>query len=168
MNKEFIIFSKNETDIINIVIKSIHNNNTIYLSETFYSGFTVVLVSMRNYYINYLKNVHGVNNDIIQSFYKNNSLENIKKGAKIDKNNIFNFDFTWYNWIEDKIDLLNNYEKISVSRFGFNEKETKALIFLEMYRDKIKGFGSFYLLEKKTEKWIISKTIKVHSIIRYK
>ena len=81
---EYIIFSKNEIDIINTVVNTIHNdNNIIYLSETFYSGFTVVLESMRNYYIKYLKNVHGVDNDIIQSFYKNNSLENIKKGAKM-------------------------------------------------------------------------------------
>jgi hypothetical protein len=167
MNKEYIIFSKNEIDIINTVVNTIHNdNNTIYLSETFYTGFIFVLESHRNYYIKNLKNEHGVDNDIIQTLYKNNSLKNIKKGTKIDKNNIFNFDFTWYNWNEDKMDLLNNYENIRVSRIGFNEKQTKALIFLEMYRGEIEGFGSFYLLEKETEKWIISKTIKAYSLIR--
>jgi len=118
-----------------------------------------------------LKDKDGVDNEIIQSFFKNNSIENFIKKTIIDENNIFNFDFKWYKWkdyFEDEEDLLNNYERISVSRIGFNEKQTKALIFLEMYMGKIEGFGSFYLLKKETEKWIISKTIKAYSLIRYK
>jgi hypothetical protein len=158
-----IIFSKNETDIINAVVNRVHNdNNTIYLSGTFCISFIFVIESFRNYYIKNLKDKYGVDNDIIQSFYKNNSIENLMKNPIIDKNNIFNFDFMWDKYFfEDKNDLLTNYEKIDISKIGFNEKQTKALIFLDMYRE-IKGFGNFYLLEKEAEKWVIYKTIEIH------
>ena len=166
---EYIIFSKNEIDIINTVVNTIHNdNNAIYLSKTFYIGDILVRESIRNYYIMSLKDEHGVDNEIIQSFYKNNNMENFMKKTKIDNNNIFNFDFKWdncINYFEGKNDLLNNYEKISVSRIGFNEKQTKALIFLEMDRE-IKSFGSFYLLEKEKDKWIICKIIEMYDRIR--
>jgi hypothetical protein len=62
--------------------------------------------------------------------------------------------------------LINNYEKISVSRIGFNENQTKSLIFLEMDRGGIDGFGNFYLLGKEAEKWILSKTIEIYDRIR--
>jgi hypothetical protein len=166
---EYIIFSKNEIDIINTVVNAIHNENkTIYLSDNFTISHIFVRESMINYYIKSLKDEHGVDNEIIQSFYKNNNMENFMKKTKIDNNNIFNFNFKWDKWdyFKGKDDLLNNYEKISVSRFGFNEKQTKALIFLDMDMGEINGFGNFYLLEKETEKWIISKTIEMYDRIR--
>jgi len=166
---EYIVFSKNEIDIINTVVNTIHNdNNTIYLSKTFYIGDILVRESMRNYYIKSLKDKHGVDNEIIQSFYKNNSMENFMKKTNIDNNNIFNFKWdNCINYFEGKNDLLNNYEEISVSRIGFNEKQTKALIFLDVYMDmEIAGYGNFYLLEKETDKWIICKIIEIYGRIR--
>jgi hypothetical protein len=170
LGTKYVIFSKNETDIINAVVNEVHNdNNTIYLSETFCTSGILVRESFRNHYIKGLKDEHGVDNEIIQSFYKNNNLENIIRETKIDNNNIFNFDFKWYNWknyFGEKDVLINNYENIFVSRIGFNKKQTKALIFLEMDRRGIDGFGNFYLLEKETEKWVICKTIKIYDRIR--
>jgi hypothetical protein len=167
LRTEYVIFSKNEIEIINTVVNTVHNDkNTIYLSGTFYISALLVRESMINSIIKSLKDKHGVDNDIIQSFYKNNSIENLMKNNKIDKNNIFNFYFNWYKYsFEDKNDLLNKYEKISVSKIGFNENQTKALIFLEMDRE-IKGFGNFYLLDKETEKWVICKTIEIYDRIR--
>jgi len=83
----------------------------------------------------------------------------------IDKNNIFEFNFIWSKEIEKSIDLLEDYEKVSFSRIGFNEEITKAIIFLEI-RLKNGGNGKFYLFEKENKEWKITDIIDIYGIER--
>jgi len=166
---DHILLSEHEIDIINTVINSIHNDkNTIYLRETFYAGGFLFIESLRSGMLKELKSKDNIDNIIIQSFEKNNSIENLKKENTIDKNNQFNFDFIWYDWREyigkNKI-LINNYEEISFSRIGFNKNQTEAIIFLEVEFEKT-GYGKIYLLERKFEKWDIKKIIDIHGLIK--
>ena len=169
---EGILFSKYEINIINTVINSIHNDkNTMFLSETFYVGGILVRESIKNGILKELKERDGIDNNIIQSFKINNSIDNITKGNAINKNNDFNFNFKWYNWYNWKEEhygkkvLINNYEKISFSRIGFDENQLEAIIFFQVEFEKT-GYGKMYLLKREIEKWNIIKTIDIHGIIK--
>jgi hypothetical protein len=158
---EFILFSEDEIKIINKLIKLIHNDtNTIILNESFYIGGIFLRESLKNGIIKELREKQNIDNSILKSFE-----EKILEIKNIDKNNIFEFNFIWNATIEKNIDLLENYEKITLSRIGFNEGKTKAIIFLELILKK-EGNGKIYLFEKENEEWIITEIIHIIDIIR--
>jgi len=165
-----VVFSKDEIDIINKVINTIHNDkNSIYMDKEFYHGAFILVDSLKNGMLKELKHNHNIDSIIIKSFEENNSKENFMKGMKIDNVNIFNFPFKWYDWYEDfkkkeKI-LTKDYERIIISRIGFNDEKTKAIIFLQIEYEN-DGKGKVYVLEKIMKKWEIVKIIDFFGIIK--
>ena len=161
--EEFIIFSEDEINIINKLINAVHNNeNTIILNKSFYIGSILLRESIKNWIIKKLRDEHSIDNYILKSFENKNI-----KMYKIDKNNIFKFNFIWNENLEKYIDLSGNYEKVTFTRIGFNKRKTKAIIFLELIiRDE--GNGKFYLLEKKNEEWEIIDIIHIFDLYKMK
>jgi len=166
----FVIFSKDEIDIINKVINTIHNDKySIYLDKEFYHGAFILIDSLKNGMLKELKHNHNIDSIIIKSFEEKKSKKNFIKGMKIDDENIFNFHFEWYDWYEaflkDEKKLTKDYERIIISRIGFNDEKTKAIIFLQIEFEK-DGNGKVYVLEKIMEKWEIVKIVEIFGIIK--
>ena len=158
-----ILLSKIELDIINTLIKIINEDKNIILYENFYCGPILYREGLWNDFCKSLKK-ENVDDILIYSLKENN-----KKVMYIDKNNVFDFKYSWYrfNYNETDIEIINNSKKVQFSRIGFNEEKTKAIIFIDIKtKDEGNGKagnGEIYLLENKDEQWKIINIICVYN-----
>jgi hypothetical protein len=164
-----LVFSDDEINIINKVINTIHNEkNKIFFNKTVYHGPFFLIDSLRNGMLKGLKNNDNIDSIIIKSFDKRNAKREDFIEMKIDNVNIFNFLFEWYDWRDfskDKNTLPEDYEIIYISRIGFNEEQTKAIIFLQIEFEN-EGNGKIYVLEKAAGKWDIVEIIDLFGIVK--
>ena len=170
-----VVFLKDEIDIINKVINTIHNDkNSIFLDKFLYHGGFFLIESLRNGILKELKNNHNIDSIIIKSFDERNAKKEMFVEMKIDNANIFNFLFEWYDWkdhswteylYKDKKILIKDYEIITISGIGFNEDQTKAIILVKIEYE-YDGNGKIYVLEKSINKWEIVKIIDIFGIIK--
>jgi hypothetical protein len=153
-NEKIIVsFLSNELDIINQIIKTKNlENKIIIINENVEITYTTQ-DNNRNDIYRYLKRTKSIDNDLLNSFKRNNHKQMI-----LDKNIIFDLNFIWNGTSEYKNDPENYYGIITFSKIGFNEEQTKAIIYIgEMMKEV--GRGDYYILEKEDNQWKIKNII---------
>ena len=83
----------------------------------------------------------------------------------IDQNNKFDFNFLWHNQYEAMSGEIADFEKIRISRIGFNDSQTMAIFFLEIMGVS-EGSGKTYLFENKDGQWNIMNIIDGYGMYR--
>jgi hypothetical protein len=148
-----VSFLPNEKDIINQVIKTINlENKIVILNENIEITYTTQDNNRNNVY-RYLKRTKSIDNDLLISFKRNNHKQMI-----LDKNIVFDFNFIWSGTSEYNNDPVNYYGIITFSKIGFNEEQTKAIIYIGIMMEG-DGRGNYYILEKEDNHWEIKNII---------
>jgi hypothetical protein len=149
--KETVLFTSDELNIINGIIKTINQENkVVIINENIEITYTTQ-DNNRNDIYKYLK--RNIDNDLLNSFKKNNN-----KQMKLGKSIVFDFNFIWWNGLYWTNDPIKYYGIITFSKIGFNKEQTKAIIYIGMMMESA-GEGNYYILEKENDKWEIINII---------
>jgi hypothetical protein len=151
--KAIVSFSSDELNIINQIMKTINlGNKIVIINENIEVTYTTQDNNRNNIY-KYLKRTKSVDNDLLNSFKKNNHQQMI-----LDKSIVFDFNFMWNEIPEHNNDTINYYGIIAFSKIGFNEEQTKAIIYVGIMMEG-DGRGNYYILEKENNQWKIKNII---------
>jgi hypothetical protein len=147
-----VSFSSNEIDVINVIIKTLNQENKVLVINKNLEITYTTQDNNRNNIYKYLKRTKKVYNDLLNSFKKNNDRQMV-----LEEDIIFAFDYIWGEPYKLN-DPINFYGIITFSKIGFNKEQTKAIIYIGRLM-KGEGRGDYYIVEKENEEWKIKNII---------
>ena len=155
---EEIIFSKDEIEILNLVINDIWyniDNETILIDRNIDSSYSINILKP---FLEVFKERYGISEELLQSLHSSNSKIFIINPET--KFNLQNYRFIYITDSDRRGNLKHgeHFPSLSFSRIGFNNDRTEAILEAD-YFFPLAGSGYIIHLKKENDIWKIINLI---------